>query len=102
MMVLHECVEYSFSTTKTYLHCRNVYGRETWQGGDLPWETPTHKVTWSRGLSGSCNNLKGVYLHNHNANGYQNWLGGDLDWAAPTHKVTWLTDHVVLLNHLTN
>ena len=29
-----------------YLHFHNDYGYQTWLGGDLPWETPTHKVTW--------------------------------------------------------
>ena len=34
-----ECVVESFSsTTKTiYLHYRNAYDHQTWQGGDLPW-----------------------------------------------------------------
>ena len=29
---------------KTYLHYHNAYGHQTWQGGDLLQEVPTHKV----------------------------------------------------------
>ena len=29
-----------------YLDFHIDYGYQTWLGGDLPWETPTHKVTW--------------------------------------------------------
>ena len=30
---------------KTYLHYHNAYGHQIWQGGDLAWGAPTHKVT---------------------------------------------------------
>ena len=30
-----------------YLYYYNTYDHETWQGGDIPWRAPTHKVTWS-------------------------------------------------------
>ena len=30
-----------------YCYYRNAYGNLTWQGGDLPWGTPTHKITRS-------------------------------------------------------
>ena len=28
-----------------YLHYHNAYGYQTWQGGDLPYGAPTHKIT---------------------------------------------------------
>ena len=31
---------------KTYLHYRNAHRHQTWEGSDLPWKTPTHRVTW--------------------------------------------------------
>ena len=31
---------------KIYIHYCNACGQQTGQGGDLPWEAPTHKVTW--------------------------------------------------------
>ena len=30
----------------SHLHYRNTYGHQTWQNTDLPWATPTHKITW--------------------------------------------------------
>ena len=30
----------------SYLHHHNVHGHQTWQGIDLPWAPPTHKVAW--------------------------------------------------------
>ena len=30
----------------SYLHYHNVYGHQTWQGGDLPWGAPTHEIIW--------------------------------------------------------
>ena len=29
-----------------YLHYRSAYGHQTWQGGDLQWESPINKVAW--------------------------------------------------------
>ena len=29
-----------------YLNYHSAYGHLTWQDGDLPWQTPTHKATW--------------------------------------------------------
>ena len=29
-----------------YLHYHNAYGHQIWQGGDLPWGAPIHKITW--------------------------------------------------------
>ena len=29
-----------------YLHFRNTYGHQTWQGGNLPSEEPTYLVRW--------------------------------------------------------
>ena len=28
-------------------HYHSVWYHQTWQNGDLPWEAPSHKVTWS-------------------------------------------------------
>ena len=33
------------SLQTSYFHYRNVYGYQTWQGGDLPWRAPTHNIT---------------------------------------------------------
>ena len=30
-----------------YLHYHNIYGRNTWQRGHLPWLSFTHKVKWT-------------------------------------------------------
>ena len=32
---------------KTYLHYCKAFGHQTWQGGDLQCEAPTHKVAWT-------------------------------------------------------
>ena len=40
-----EHLKSSTSATKIYLHYHNDYGHQTWQGGDLSWGVPTHKIT---------------------------------------------------------
>ena len=35
----------SLQPLKTYLRCHNTNGHHTWQGGDLPREPSTHKLT---------------------------------------------------------
>ena len=39
-------LELAFQPLKIYLHYNNVYGRQTWEDGELPWGASTHKVTW--------------------------------------------------------
>ena len=44
-----------------YLYYLNTYDHQTCQGGDLPWETPTHKshmALWSLDLARLCDKLK--------------------------------------------
>ena len=41
-----EYLKFSSLATKTYLHYHNVCGHQTWQGGELPWGSPTHKIIW--------------------------------------------------------
>ena len=31
---------------ETYFYYHNDYGHHTWQGSDLPWGAPTHKISW--------------------------------------------------------
>ena len=81
-----------------YLHYHNVYGHQTWQGGDLPWGALTHKATWPLG-----NN---VVLQNHVMNWKQNistarvpmatklgrmvtYLGGIVSIKSRVSQVTW-------------
>ena len=45
-------VKSAFQPLKTYLHCPNAYGHQTWKGGDLLWGAPNHRainalITWS-------------------------------------------------------
>ena len=51
-----------------YLHFHKVYGLKTYQGGDLEWGGPTHKVT---GLCGPVTSQKKFYLHFHKKQGPQ-------------------------------
>ena len=34
---------------KTHLHYHSIYAHQTWQGGNLPWWAPPHKVIWPFG-----------------------------------------------------
>ena len=33
-------------TLKTFFHYCIAYGDQTWQDGDLPGDSPAHKITW--------------------------------------------------------
>ena len=59
-----------------YLHFRNTYGPQTWQGGNLGWEPkpPSLKTTWL------LDKLKALYPHLPKTYGNQTWQGGDLGW----------------------
>ena len=41
------CLAKSCFKLKTYLHYQKAYGHQTWECGDLPWETLIDKVTWT-------------------------------------------------------
>ena len=43
----NKCLVRSHNKLKTFLDYCNAYGHQNWQGDDLPWEAPTHKVKWS-------------------------------------------------------
>ena len=67
-----------------HLHHHNACGHQSWQGGDLPWGVPTHKITWPIN--------HGVLLKTYplpqciwpqNVTGW--WYSG----RASIHKVTW-------------
>ena len=45
-----------------------LYYHSGWQDGNLPWQAPTHKITWR-----SRDKLKLLYLHYHGACGHQTW-----------------------------
>ena len=86
---------------KTYLHYHNVEDQRPWQGGDLPWKAPTHKII--RPFSHvflqdhvASGRLKPLCIHYHSAYGHHIWQDGDFPWGALTHKVTRPLDHVVL------
>ena len=38
-------LESPYSATTLYLHYHNIYGLQTWQGGDSPQGAPNHKIT---------------------------------------------------------
>ena len=67
-----------------YLHYHGVYGHQTWQDGDLPWEAAAHWVIWP---------FVDMILwdhvtkenHYHRAYGHQIWQSGDLPGGAPSH-----------------
>ena len=62
---------------------------QTWQGGDIPWRAPTHKlISQWRGFVRSRDMLKTLRLCLHSSNGHQVWQGGDLPWLTSTHKFT--------------
>ena len=45
-----------------YLHYHSAYGHQTWQGDDLPWGAPTHKITWHFDHMVLQDKLKPLYL----------------------------------------
>ena len=58
---------------------KNIDGRQTWQGGDSPWGTPTKSVTWSYKLEVNTHNkLQLLNLSYHNTCGHQISQGGDI------------------------
>ena len=62
------------------LHLHNVYGHQTWQGGNLELivgrpHIPS-KVTFR--LRDYVTNSKNLYLYLHNAYGHQTWQSGNL------------------------
>ena len=88
-----------------YLYYLNTYDHQTCQGGDLPWETPTHKVTYGPVITWSCKIMwqtKTIRYRYHDTYAHQVWQGGELPWKAFIQKVTWPFDHVVLRDHVTN
>ena len=65
----------------SYLHYYNVFGNETWQGGDLPWGAPTHKIKWAfYYVVFQYIIYIYIYIHYHSAHGHQTWKGDDLPW----------------------
>ena len=76
-----------------YLRYLSVCGHhQTWQGGKLHWEAPTHNFTHTFGhavLPRSRDKLKQLYLYYQNVYGHQIRQGGGLPWGSPTHKVIW-------------
>ena len=95
--------------TTTYLHHHNACDHQTWQGCDLPWWVPTHKVTWPGSYPYSHMTLESrdraksrevIISHYHDAYDHQALQGCALLWGG-THKVTWLYNHVVLRDHIT-
>ena len=76
-----------------YLCYLSVCGHhQTWQGGKLYWEAPTHNFTHTFGhavLPRSRDKLKQLYLYYQNVYGHQIRQGGGLPWGSPTHKVIW-------------
>ena len=83
----------------------DVAGHQTWQGGKLHWEGPTHNFTQPFGhvfLPRPPDKLKQLYLYYQNAFGHQIRQGGGLPWGAPTHEVSWTFNHMVLRDHAKN
>ena len=75
-----------------YLRYLSVCGHQTWQGGKLHWEAPTHNFTQPFGdvvLPRPRDKLKQLYLYYQNAYGHQIRQGRGLPWGSPNHKVIW-------------
>ena len=72
-----------------YLHLHNVYGHQTWQGGNLELivgrpHIPS-KVTFR--LRGYVTNSKNLYLLFRNNYDHQTWQSSNLRLGDPTFKV---------------
>ena len=95
----------SLDKFKTYLHYCHVYDHQTWQGGDIPWVAPTHKVTWPL-TTWSCEVKwqikKNSYLHYNTTNGKQTWQGDNFLGGIFTHIATLLFNYMVLQDYVTN
>ena len=67
--------------SELYLHLEKTQAHQTNPGADLPWETPTLKVTWPLDYLinvKSSDNSKNVYLHFHKTYDHETWQDVEL------------------------
>ena len=71
---------------------------------NLPWWSPTHKVTWPliTWFWRSRNKPEPLYLHYHSAYGHQTWKSCDYPWAATTHNVALMFGYFSAWRSVTN
>ena len=83
-----------------YPHYRNVCGHETWQAGDLLWETSTNNVTPTFGHV-----VKITWQTKTIISPLPDYLLAKILarlWLPFTHKVIWPYNHLVLWDQVTN